>query len=1000
MSKAIKTMIAAGLIAGSVQPVQAEGGAYVPVNVQVPAAAVTYSSVSLIWDKPEDYKPITGYRVYMNGEPVFETAANETYYTAEGLEPDTEYKLSVSALIGNDESEQSEEITAKTDIKGTVRDVTAEPYNAAGDGVTLDTAAIQSAIDDCEKNDIVLIPEGKTFLTGALDLKSDMTFEVNGTLLSSSNAADFEKQPESCAEYTEPVISGDRVKTTVSNNTGAAKTAVMLVASYENGIMKGLSVSQEASVEDGGNAELEAAAPVTEEYRIMVWESAQSMKPLSRSDYSGGTAAGAVYTAEADKRLIWSRIEGWEQYCYRSLINIGYIDKDTDYSAYTGYVCSNVKICGSGTITGDSYRGNYPPINGNATALAIDEGNSADEFYDIDASETSENNIRSRIRGRLINISNAQNVYIKGVTLEKPPMWTVHMIYSDNVTTNGVTFNTSGYRNGDGWDPDSSTNCTIYDCDFSTGDDCIAIKSGKNPEGNSVARPSENIRIIGCRSAGGLGLAVGSEMSGGVEGVYVRDCDLSDTRYGIELKANKVRGGYIRNFNVQDCEIDRILIHSVSYNADGEPAPESPVFSDISFVNTNVRGCSSESSDKWLSTSIELEGFTSDDGSDRYYLRNILFKDMVIGTENNVTQNISMKYCRGIAFENVLQSDGSIPLYAASDAEFTVNGGSLEDIVPEFSSAIEAERMNLTNFISETNSAASGGTLVKINGSAIGSAASAKAIYNGESGTKDICVTYFDENDGIETYTLYINDIETDSWEADQDLGSDSPDETTRTHHITQGVSIEKGDTVRLDIEVKKQYGAGRFDKLEIGEPGSFEIDEPDPLPEGISGTEENGVYTWSIGRSGTDTVYTDTNDHADLTVSLGDGDSMDGNIVWSAASVREPNTSGQSSVNETKRYLLVQPKRNGSFDIEIAFPDAASNKKQRVYYADLGEGIDASEIDLSQYFKASHETAGEDITSSGRVTRTIEMEAGHTYIIYTYQHGSRISGISYRITD
>lgn len=90
-------------------------------------------------------------------------------------------------------------------------------------------------------------------------------------------------------------------------------------------------------------------------------------------------------------------------------------------------------------------------------------------------------------------MSNAQNVYIKGVTVAKPPMWTVHMIYSDSVTTNGVTFSTSGYRNGDGWDPDSSTNCTIFGCDFSTGDDCIAIKSGKNPEGNDVAGPSENI---------------------------------------------------------------------------------------------------------------------------------------------------------------------------------------------------------------------------------------------------------------------------------------------------------------------------------------------------------------------------------------------------------------------------------------------------------------------------------------------------------------------------
>ena len=131
----------------------------------------------------------------------------------------------------------------------------------------------------------MLIPEGYTFLTGALDLKSDMTLEVNGTLLSSPNAEDFEKRP------------GD----------GAV--------------------------------------------------------------YEGGTAEGLIYTEEAPKRLIWSRIEGWEQYCYRSLINIGSLDEDTDYSADTGYVCENVKICGNGTITGDSYRGSYAPISGNAAAL-------------------------------------------------------------------------------------------------------------------------------------------------------------------------------------------------------------------------------------------------------------------------------------------------------------------------------------------------------------------------------------------------------------------------------------------------------------------------------------------------------------------------------------------------------------------------------------------------------------------------------------------------------
>ncbi|MGN0150803.1 MAG: fibronectin type III domain-containing protein, partial [Clostridia bacterium] len=54
-----------------------------PVNVIVPAASTTYSSISIIWDKPEDYKQITGYKVYIDGNPQAVTAANETYYTAD-----------------------------------------------------------------------------------------------------------------------------------------------------------------------------------------------------------------------------------------------------------------------------------------------------------------------------------------------------------------------------------------------------------------------------------------------------------------------------------------------------------------------------------------------------------------------------------------------------------------------------------------------------------------------------------------------------------------------------------------------------------------------------------------------------------------------------------------------------------------------------------------------------------------------------------------------------
>ncbi len=728
LKQILSTFVAVSTLIGAAQLTYAEDELIdSPLNINVPAAGTTYSSIAVMWDKPEEYKNITGYRVYVNGKVKKDTAANETVYTAEGLEPDTEYTFSVSSLEGSRESKRTDEIQVKTDTKGNVHNVMDAPYNAKGDGKTLDTAAIQAAVDDCEDNDIVLIPEKYTFLTGAIDLKSNMTLEVNGTLLSSKNAADFEKKADSTKEYT------------------------------------------------------------------------------------GGTATGVTYTAEAPRRLIWSRIEGWEQYSYRSLINVGYLDENTDYGTDTNYVCSNVKIIGKGTITGDNSSTYYAPIKGNATALAINEGNSAGTFYDIANSETSENNIKSRIRGRLINISNAENVYIKGITAAKPPMWAVHMIYSNNVTTNGVTFNTSGYRNGDGWDPDSSANCTIFNSVFNTGDDCVAIKSGKNPEGNEIGRASENIKVIGCKSSGGLGLAVGSEMSGGVDGVYVRDCVLSNTRYGIELKANKVRGGYIKNFHVQDSTVDRILIHSVTYNADGSPASTSPVFSDMSFSNMNILAYNSLESNPWINTAVEMEGFTNSSKNDDNYIKNIEFSDIVVGTEKNVSQKISMKYCRNITFNNVLQSDGTAPNYSNTDAEFTVNDGNPEDGIPTFKSSIEAEKMKLDGYETESNDAASGGSCINVNKAGKGTA---EARFSGENGTYRLKVIHFDENDGNEKFNLYVNNELIESWTADKDLGSAAADAVSLTSHEVK-LKLSKGDIIKLE-GIKDGYAPARVDRLEM----------------------------------------------------------------------------------------------------------------------------------------------------------------------------------------
>ena len=244
------------------------------------------------------------------------------------------------------------------------------------------------------------------------------------------------------------------------------------------------------------------------------------------------------------------------------------------------------------------------------------------------------------------------------------------MVYSDNITTNGVNFDTAGHRNGDGWDPDSSSNCTIFGSSFNTGDDCIAIKSGKNSEGNTINRPAKNICIVGCISNGGLGLAVGSEMSGGVENVYVRDCVMSNTRYGIELKASNARGGYIKNFHAVDCTADRVLIHSVLYNNDGTPADNPPLFENISFRNMKILSYDGFYN-RLLDTAIEVEGFTDEDGTDEYYIKNVLFNNIIVGGEDNIRQKIILKKCRNISFVKVEQTDGEEPLYISDDAIFT-----------------------------------------------------------------------------------------------------------------------------------------------------------------------------------------------------------------------------------------------------------------------------------------------------------------------------------------
>ena len=146
---------------------------------------------------------------------------------------------------------------------------------------------------------------------------------------------------------------------------------------------------------------------------------------------------------------------------------------------------------------------------------------------------------------------------IEGVTITNSPMWVVHPVLSRNVTVRGVKVVSAG-PNNDGCNPESSTDVLIEDALFDTGDDCIAIKSGRNADGRRLAAPSERIVVRGCRMrAGHGGVTIGSEVSGSVRDVFVLRCEMTspDLERGIRFKTNAVRGGTIENVFVRDVEI-------------------------------------------------------------------------------------------------------------------------------------------------------------------------------------------------------------------------------------------------------------------------------------------------------------------------------------------------------------------------------------------------------------------------------------------------------------
>lgn len=164
------------------------------------------------------------------------------------------------------------------------------------------------------------------------------------------------------------------------------------------------------------------------------------------------------------------------------------------------------------------------------------------------------------LRPNCVEFFECSQVLLQGVQIVNAPFWVIHPIKSSNVIVDGVTIKSHG-PNNDGCDPEYSKNIWIKNTIFDTGDDCIAIKSGRDNDGRRVAIKSENIIVQDCKMYDGHGgVTIGSEISAGVSNVYVENCimDSPELDRAIRIKSNSRRGGLVENVFVRNIKVGQV----------------------------------------------------------------------------------------------------------------------------------------------------------------------------------------------------------------------------------------------------------------------------------------------------------------------------------------------------------------------------------------------------------------------------------------------------------
>ena len=162
--------------------------------------------------------------------------------------------------------------------------------------------------------------------------------------------------------------------------------------------------------------------------------------------------------------------------------------------------------------------------------------------------------VKDFFRPNLLVLTSCDKVLLEGVTFQNSPAWCLHPLMSRNITVRNVFVKNPWYaQNGDGIDLESCSNVLIENSVFDVGDDALCMKSGRDADGRQRAMATKDVIIRNCTVyASHGGFVVGSEMSGGVNNVYVSNCTFMGSDIGLRFKTTRGRGGIVENIFIKD----------------------------------------------------------------------------------------------------------------------------------------------------------------------------------------------------------------------------------------------------------------------------------------------------------------------------------------------------------------------------------------------------------------------------------------------------------------